>query len=84
MTAASVDPPPISTIMCPDACAIGILAPMAAASGSSMRYANVRPGRKCGIQHGPALYLCHTLGTQIITSGLKNPVSPDYAVYKVN
>jgi len=43
MTATSVVPPPMSTIMLPDGSVMGAPAPIAAASGSSMRYTSRAP-----------------------------------------
>ena len=43
MTAASEVPPPMSTIMLPDGLEIGTLAPIAAASGSAIRWASLAP-----------------------------------------
>ena len=43
MTAISLVPPPMSMIMFPDGPLMGTLAPIAAASGSSMRYASLAP-----------------------------------------
>ncbi len=43
ITATSVVPPPISTIMLPDASVIGSPAPIAAAIGSSIRYTSRAP-----------------------------------------
>ena len=43
MTATSVVPPPMSTIMLPDGSVMGSPAPIAAASGSSMRYTSRAP-----------------------------------------
>src|SRR3990172_5374775 len=52
MTATSVVPPPMSTIMLPDGSVIGRPAPMAAASGSSMRYTSRAPALCAGSRAG--------------------------------
>ncbi len=59
MTAISLVPPPMSMIMLPDGPLIGTLAPIAAASGSSIRYASLRAGLERRVADGPLLDAGH-------------------------
>src|SRR3990167_7234941 len=76
MTAASVVPPPISTIIFPEGLAMGILAPIAAAKGSSIKKAVLAPADK--VASSIALFSTDVTpaGAQIITSGLNNLLRP--------
>ena len=71
MTAISVVPPPISMIMLPDGPEIGTLAPIAAASGSSMSDASRAPALSAASRTARFSTLVTPDGTLIITSGLK-------------
>ena len=72
MTAISLVPPPMSMIMLPDGPEMGTLAPMAAASGSSMRYASRAPALSAASRTARFSTLVTPDGTLIITSGLVN------------
>ncbi len=71
MTAISVVPPPMSMIMFPDGPLIGMLAPMAAASGSSIRNAFRAPALSAASRTARFSTLVTPDGTLIITSGRK-------------
>ena len=70
MTAISVVPPPMSMIMLPDGPPTGTLAPIAAASGSSIRYASRAPALSAASRTARFSTLVTPEGTLIITSGL--------------
>ena len=76
MTAISLVPPPMSMIMLPDGPLIGTLAPIAAASGSSMRYASLAPALRAASRTARFSTLVTPAGTEIMTSGLPNPWRP--------
>ena len=71
ITAISLVPPPMSMIMFPLGPLIGTLAPMAAASGSSMRYASLAPAFSAASLTARFSTDVTPEGTLIITSGLK-------------
>ena len=70
MTAISLVPPPMSMIRLPDGPLMGTLAPIAAASGSSMRYASLAPALSAASRTARFSTLVTPDGTLIITSGL--------------
>ena len=72
MTAISLVPPPMSMIRLPEGPEMGTLAPMAAASGSSMRYASRAPALSAASRTARFSTLVTPDGTLIITSGLVN------------
>ena len=72
MTAISLVPPPMSMIRLPDGPEMGTLAPIAAASGSSMRYASRAPALSAASRTARFSTLVTPDGTLIITSGLVN------------
>ena len=72
MTAISDVPPPMSMIRLPDGLLMGTLAPMAAASGSSIRYASRAPAFNAASRTARFSTLVTPDGTLIITSGLVN------------
>ena len=72
MTAISLVPPPMSMMRLPDGPLMGTLAPMAAASGSSMRYASRAPALRAASRTARFSTLVTPDGTLIITSGLVN------------
>ena len=72
ITAISEVPPPMSMIMLPAGPEMGTLAPIAAASGSSMRYASRAPALSAASRTARFSTLVTPDGTQIITSGLLN------------
>ena len=72
MTAISLVPPPMSMIRLPDGPLIGTLAPIAAASGSSIRYASLAPAFSAASRTARFSTLVTPEGTLIITSGLVN------------
>jgi hypothetical protein len=76
MTAISDVPPPMSMIMFPDGPLIGTFAPMAAASGSSIRYASFAPALSAASRTARFSTDVTPAGTEIITSGRLNPIRP--------
>ena len=70
MTAISDVPPPISTIMCPDALPIGISAPIADAIGCLMMYAAFAPAASVASMTARRSVEVIPAGTAIMTSGL--------------
>src|SRR3990167_11245694 len=72
ITAASVVPPPISTIILPEGLAIGILAPIAAAKGSSIKKAVLAPAQRVASKIALFSTEVTPAGAQTITSGLKS------------
>jgi len=76
MTAISAVPPPISMIMLPLGPEIGRFAPMAAASGSSMRYASRAPARNAASFTARRSTLVTPDGTQIMSSGWNTRMRP--------
>ena len=77
MTAISAVPPPISTTMCPSGLVISIPAPMAAATGSSMRYTRRHPDWMPASTTARSSTSVMPEGTQMMTRGLKtmNPAT---------
>ncbi len=71
MTATSVVPPPMSMIMLPVGPLIGMFAPIAAASGSSMRNASRAPALSAASRTARFSTLVTPEGTLIMTSGRK-------------
>ena len=69
MTAISDVPPPMSMIMFPDGPLIGTLAPIAAASGSSIRNASLAPALRAASRTARFSTEVTPAGTLIITSG---------------
>ena len=65
MTATSVVPPPMSTIMLPDGSVTGRPTPIAAAIGSSIRIDLARAGRQRGLPDGALLDLGDARGNAI-------------------
>ena len=80
MTAISLVPPPMSMIMLPDGPLIGTLAPMAAARGSSMRYASFAPALRAASRTARFSTLVTPAGTLIMTSGRDRPMWPFVAL----
>ena len=76
MTAISLVPPPMSMIMFPDGPLIGTLAPIAAASGSSIRYASRAPALSAASRTARFSTEVTPAGTLIITSGLLRETGP--------
>ena len=76
MTAISVVPPPISTIMLPVGPAIGTLAPIAAAIGSSIRKARLAPAWTAASCTARFSTLVIPAGMQIMTSGRNMDMLP--------
>ena len=76
MTAISDVPPPMSMIMFPDGPLIGTLAPIAAASGSSIRYASFAPALRAASRTARFSTEVTPAGTEIITSGRLKPIRP--------
>ena len=69
ITAISLVPPPMSMIMFPDGPLIGTFAPIAAARGSSMRYASRAPALSAASRTARFSTEVTPAGTLIITSG---------------
>ena len=76
MTAISEVPPPMSMSMFPDGPLIGTLAPMAAASGSSIRKASLAPAFRAASRTARFSTDVTPAGTLIITSGREKPKLP--------
>ena len=80
MTAISLVPPPMSMIMFPDGPLIGTFAPIAAASGSSMRYASLAPALRAASRTARFSTDVTPAGTEIITSGREIAIRPFVAL----
>ena len=72
MTAISLVPPPISTTMWPSGLAMSMPAPMAAATGSSMRYTRRAPAWMPASTTARSSTSVMPLGTQMMTRGLNS------------
>src|SRR5262245_6230291 len=83
MTATSVVPPPMSTIMLPPGSSMGRPAPMAAAMGSSMRYTSRAPA--CMAESRPARFSTRGMPCwqAVDETGAHQGASPRDRVYEV-
>ena len=80
MTAISLVPPPMSMTMLPEGPLMGTFAPIAAASGSSMRNASLAPAFRAASRTARFSTLVTPAGTLIITSGRVRPTRPFVAL----
>ena len=76
MTATSVLPPPMSTIIDPTGSSTGMLAPMAAAMGSSIRYTRPAPACLAASRRAERSTLVTPLGTEMSTRDRLNRPTP--------
>ena len=77
MTAASVVPPPMSMTMLPAGPSIGMFAPMAAASGSGIRWASRAPAWSVASSTARLSTFVTPAGMQIITIGRNRLNGPE-------
>ncbi len=82
MTAISDVPPPTSTIMLPLGSSIASPAPIAAAIGSSIRYASLAPTSKAASNTALLSTSVAPEGTPIITRWRKNLLMPDKTFFR--